>query len=591
MFTDGFMALGQKIRLWMPSHFREGKVWFVFILACSLVFNMLLYALINPYAYGAVFPLVYVVALVLLLYLALRKHISVNQGIHWGTFLGLVHMLYGVYHTGGIFSPQLAWSLVLPVTPYFVIGRFAGCVWLFVALAVQGVVGWMTYKGWIFQPIALTQANVNTSTLAYVTLTLFLIVIPVLYVLMAQKALRETQAKNAALDQKRQDLEKIAKQREQFISSISHELRTPMNAIMGFTDLLSQRFESQPAIAVILEHSKHSAEHLLTVINDILDHSQMHSGRLSADYEVFNLRKVVQYAFNLFSLQAKENDLNYQLDFEDTVPEWVQTNPHRLTQILVNLLGNAIKFTAQGHVGLRVEKVSSGVLFSVSDTGIGIAPEHRQQIFQRYSQATESIQKRYGGNGLGLSISQKLVEWLGGNMDFDSQLHQGSTFWFVLPLKAMNPPHAQSQVSWSTGATQSDERWRFLVVDDHKVNRLLVRQVLGQAWPSCEIFEAEDGMQALQWLQVERADVVFMDMVMPVLDGVQATKHIRAKGIGGDRMGIVGLTANVNPSDLEAFKAAGLDDLLLKPFRAEALTALLQRMLSSKNIGAQGLKS
>jgi CheY-like chemotaxis protein len=128
-------------------------------------------------------------------------------------------------------------------------------------------------------------------------------------------------------------------------------------------------------------------------------------------------------------------------------------------------------------------------------------------------------------------------------------------------------------------------------VDDHKVNRLLVRQVLAQAWHSCEIFEAEDGMQALQWLQVERADVVFMDMVMPVLDGVQATKHIRAKGIGGDRMGIVGLTANVNPSDLEAFKAAGLDDLLLKPFRAEALTALLQRMLSSKNIGAQGLKS
>ena len=575
----------------MPLHFREGKVWFVFILACSLVFNMLLYALINPYTSGAVFPLVYMAALVLLLYLALRQHISVNQGIHWGTFLGLVHMLYAVYHTGGIFSPQLAWSLVLPVTPYFVIGRLAGCVWLLVALTVQGAVGWLTFKGWIFQPVALTQANVNTSTLAYVTLTLFLIVTPVLYVLMAQKALRETQAKNAALDQKRQDLEKIAKQREQFISSISHELRTPMNAIMGFTGLLSQRFESQPSISLILEHTKNSADHLLTVINDILDHSQMHTGRLSADYEVFNLRKVVHYAFNLFTLQAKENNLVYQLDFEDTVPEWVQTNPHRLTQILVNLLGNAIKFTAKGHVHLHVEKVSSGVLFSVSDTGIGIAPESRPHIFQRYSQATESIQKRYGGNGLGLSISQKLVEWLGGNMDFDSRLHQGSTFWFVLPLKAMSPPQTQSQMSLVPAELHRHAPWRFLVVDDHKVNRLLVRQVLAQAWPNCEVFEAEDGLQALQWLQVDSADVVFMDMVMPVMDGVQTTRQIRAQGIGGDRMGIVGLTANVNPGDLEAFKAAGLDDLLLKPFRADALTALLQTMLMTKTTRAQGVSS
>jgi signal transduction histidine kinase/CheY-like chemotaxis protein len=578
MFRDRLKVLYREVMKRIPAHLLEGKSWFAFVLTCSLICNMLLYALINPYEHGAVYPLVYVTALLVLIRLAATQRITVHQGIHWGTFFGLLHMLYGVYHTGGIFSPQLAWTLVVPLTPYFVIGRSAGLIWLLVTLLVQACVGLLTYQKWIFQPTELTQSNANTSALAYLTLTVFLIVIPVLYVRMGQGALQKTQAQNASLEQKRQALELIAQQREQFISSISHELRTPMNAIMGFTGLLSQRFESQPSIHQILEHSKHSAEHLMTVINDILDHSQMHSGRLSAHYEVFSLRQVVQYAFNLFALKAKENDLNYILDMEDNVPEWVETNPHRLTQVLLNLLGNAIKFTAKGHVHLRVENVPSGILFSVSDTGIGIAPESRAHIFQRYSQATESIQQRYGGNGLGLSISRKLVEWLGGHMDFESHLHQGSTFWFLLPLKAMNP-HLKQRECATPGVTSPEERWRFLVVDDHKINRLLVRQVLCQAWPNCEVFEVEDGLQAIEWLQSSMADVVFMDMVMPVMDGVEATRKIRAQRCGGDLVHIVGLTANVNPSDLEAFKAAGLDDLLLKPFRADALMVILQRLL------------
>jgi signal transduction histidine kinase len=269
----------------------------------------------------------------------------------------------------------------------------------------------------------------------------------------------------------------------------------------------------------ILKHSEHSAEHLMTVINDILDYSQLHTGRLSAHVEKFELRAAVLYAFELFLLRVEDGAVHYACEIDDDVPHWVLTDRHRLMQILVNLLGNAIKFTHQGHVRLTVQRKGERVLFSVIDTGIGIADAQKPNIFKRFSQADDTIQHRFGGNGLGLSISRKLAEMLGGEMDFDSTEHVGSTFWFALPLSEQGVPQAMEMAPRQKTIHSAGHAWRFLIVDDHKVNRLLVRQVLKNAWPRSEVLEAEDGAQAIELLASHPIDMLFMDMVMPVMDG------------------------------------------------------------------------
>lgn len=571
-------AFMQVIRPWMPPVFRQANNPYLFVLTSALIGILLIYAVINPYDNGCLYPLLYAGALLCLM-VAVAKGMSINWAIHIGTFLGLILFLYGVSQTGGIYSPQLTWSLVLPLTPFFVIGRLAGYAWLLVTLCVQLAVGVMTENGWLFQTIELTERFNYTSLVTYLVLTTFLMVLPALFEWMSRDALKMTQQHHEELIQKRLELEQISKMREQFISTISHELRTPMNAIMGFTALLTAHYQDHPGVIKILKHSEHSAEHLMTVINDILDYSQLHTGRLSAHVEKFELRAAVLYAFELFLLRVEDGAVHYACEIDDDVPHWVLTDRHRLMQILVNLLGNAIKFTHQGHVRLTVQRKGERVLFSVIDTGIGIADAQKPNIFKRFSQADDTIQHRFGGNGLGLSISRKLAEMLGGEMDFDSTEHVGSTFWFALPLAEQGVPQAMEMAPRQKTIHSAGHAWRFLVVDDHKVNRLLVRQVLKNAWPRCEVLEAEDGAQAIELLASHPIDMLFMDMVMPVMDGTQATRTIRDRGLGGGKLVIIGLTANVNPSDLESFRASGLDGLILKPFQSSALTGMVDGFL------------
>jgi signal transduction histidine kinase/CheY-like chemotaxis protein len=578
MKTDERNFIIEALLPWMPETFRRDKNPYVFVLVWALIFIMMVYAVVNPYPDGCLYPMLYALALGGLL-VAASHGLPIHWGIHVATFLGMVLNLYGVAQTGGVYSPQLTWSLVLPLTPFFVISRQAGYFWLGVTLCLQLVVGFMTQSSWVFQKLELSDTYAFTSLITYIVLTLFLLAVPVLYELMSRDVLLSTQKRHEELTQKRLELEHISKMREQFISTISHELRTPMNAIMGFTALLSSHFQQHPGVLKILKHSQHSAEHLMTVINDILDYSQLHSGRLSAHSEVFELREAVRYAFELFSLRLEDGSVQYACDIDDDVPHWVLTDRHRLMQILVNLLGNAIKFTPKGLVRLRVCREAGGIRFAVEDTGIGIADGHKANIFKPYGQADESIQQRFGGNGLGLSISRRLVELLGGEMNFDSTLHVGSTFWFVLPLQEQGPPKASGMTSEQKTIHSAGRVWRFLVVDDHKVNRLLVKQVLTHVWPECEILEAEEGAQALAILQSQRVDMVFMDMVMPVMDGIEATRAIRQQVLGGQDLVVIGLTANVNPADLDIFRQAGLDELVLKPFQANALTAVVDGLL------------
>jgi CheY-like chemotaxis protein len=316
-----------------------------------------------------------------------------------------------------------------------------------------------------------------------------------------------------------------------------------------------------------------------TAINDILDYSQLQSGQLVIQPQTFELRHIAEHAFELFKPRVQSMDLDYRLDLDPALPVWVSTDRHRLMQVLVNLLGNALKFTHQGSVVLDVRWTDPGVEFSVQDTGIGIAKERQEQIFKRFTQAENDTQTLYGGNGLGLAISQKLAQLLGGEIGFESEPGQGSRFWLRLPLTSAMAP-AKSSEQHQHLLQSVDRAWTFLVADDHPVNRLLLKQVLQNAWPHSIVLEAVDGQKTLDILGQHAVDLVFMDMVMPVMDGIDATRLIRQDPAGRiSHVPILGLTANVNPLDLERFKSAGLSGVMLKPFEPAQLCERIEQLL------------
>ncbi len=515
----------------------------------------------------------------------LREHrLLFRVAVNLGLLAGLLHVSYMAWMSGGVFSPRMAWMTVIPLVSFYAISWRAGWIWLVMVLAVEAWMSYVTWQGWLPENPSLGVAQIVASFASYSGATLILITVLFLYDAAFRQAYQASLQRNMALEKKRKELLRTSALRRQFMATVSHELRTPMNAILGFNNLLLTRVSDNPQALKFLNQTRQSAEHLLTVINDVLDDAQLQDGKINVQADTFALRDTVNTAFDLFVQRAQSKGLKYSYTMDDSVPQWVRADRHRLMQILVNLLGNAIKFTHQGHVTLSVRFQPLGVHFSVRDSGIGIPEAQQSKIFERFMQAEENTQSRYGGNGLGLSITQRLVELMGGHLGFESKPAQGSTFWFTLPLVEVAAPVLQaSQTKTPSAPRQAQTAPRFLVADDHPMNALLVCQILKNNWPNCEIVEANNGFKALDALRQQDFDVVLMDMVMPEMDGVEATRALRLTFDQPRRdTPVLGLTANVNPLDLERFAAAGVSAVVLKPFDAAHVCAQVEELLIEK---------
>jgi signal transduction histidine kinase/ActR/RegA family two-component response regulator len=514
--------------------------------------------------------------------LAVYLGVSLQTCIRWVLCMTLATLAYAVWGTGGIFSPYLAWLSVVPVVAFFLVGQRQGLWWAGVVYVFVAVAAYATAQAWLDPRFSLDAGFVSRAFVTNLVVPITLILAPWLYDNLYKRGLLTSKERTDALESKKQELLRASEVREHFIANVSHELRTPMNAILGFNAMLLTRVHDRPEALRILNHTRQSADHLLTVINDVLDHSQLQAGHLSVHKETFALRDAVQNAFGLFQMRVQSMRIDYRCIIDADVPVWVNTDRHRLMQVLVNLLGNAIKFTHQGHVHVRVRAHDSGVRFLVEDTGIGIAKEQRAHIFERFSQANDSIQSRYGGNGLGLSISQRLVHVMGGEIGFDSEPGAGAVFWFDLPLREVSAPILRPATAGVVHAS-ANVALRFLVVDDHPMNRLLIRQILRNTWHNSVWVEADTGLKALQVLKEQTFDVVLMDMVMPEMDGIEATRTLRmALPAPACNTPVLGLTANVNPQDLQRFYAAGVNAVLLKPFDQEKLCEHVETLMAAQ---------
>ncbi len=562
----------------LPARFRAGRVPYAFFFVVLVIGLLLGYAVFTPAVAEFRWAYLSMAFFLMLLLVAFQKGLPLNWAVHLGTTMGALMLVFLSIPTGGIYSLKVAWFMILPLTPLYMIGARAGLAWYGLTLTIILGMGLASLRQWV-PPYDVMHAHDVGAYTTYAIVTAVMIIVPIIYDRMYVNALRVTRAYQRELEAGRRELEHTLRMREHFIAIVSHELRTPMNAIVGFNALLMSRVQDRPQALHALQHTRQAADHLMTVIGDILDYSQLQAGQLAVQRETFALREVVMHAFELFLPRVQSKALDYRIEWDDALPQWVNTDRHRLMQVLVNLLGNALKFTHQGAVVLRVRWLHPGVEFSVQDSGIGILPEQRQRIFQRFSQADAHIQARYGGNGLGLAISKQLVELLDGEMDFESEADRGSRFWFRLPLPASKAPERSASgdplpAPMHTAAVA----WRFLVVDDHPINRLLVKQVLKNAWPKAQVLEAVNGQQALDQLAQSSVDLVLMDMVMPVMDGIEATRRIRQNETWRP-LPVMGLTANVNPVDLETFRQAGLNTVMLKPFEPAQLCNRVEQLL------------
>ncbi|MBL7950793.1 MAG: response regulator [Flavobacteriales bacterium] len=392
--------------------------------------------------------------------------------------------------------------------------------------------------------------------------------------------------------------------KQQFLANMSHEIRTPMNAIMGLTNILRRGVHS-PVETAQLNAIASSSEHLLVIVNDILDLSKIEAGKLDLEKVEMGPQEQLEHVLDVMRYRAEEKGLTLAMEIAPDVPDTVIGDPTRLDQVLINLVGNAIKFTAHGTVRVRLDvtqhvqnpPLSStrsvdpngertgevvGIHYTITDTGVGIAPDRIGRIFEEFTQAETDHSRKFGGTGLGLAISKRLVEMQGGSIKVESEAGKGSTFSVTIPYAiAAVEAHTTARTSANShhGARQGATPLRILLAEDHPLNVMVAQAELAEVYPNATVDVAENGERALEMASMTDYDLVLMDVQMPVMDGYEAARAIRALAGGRSRVPIIAMTANVMEAEVERCKQEGMDGFIPKPFEQEELAAAIQQVL------------
>ena len=395
------------------------------------------------------------------------------------------------------------------------------------------------------------------------------------------------------INRERYDLASRAK--SDFLSRMSHEIRTPMNAIIGMTGIAIQEKQDSQKVEDCLHKIDSSSQYLLSLINDILDMSKIESGKMKLENGIFSMKQLLEGVYNLIEPQTMEKNIEFTREFVIS-EEWVTGDSLHLNQVLINLLGNAVKFTPRGgHIRLKAVQKPAGegmvkTTFSVRDDGIGVSSENRQRIFRSFEQASDDTSRKYGGTGLGLAISDRLVRMMGGHIALESEENKGSDFSFTL-LQTVGRRPAEEDDKLTDGALAGLEGARILLVEDNELNLEIARTILEMQ--KCQVETALNGQEGVdRFCESSEGyyDLILMDIRMPVMDGLEAAKLIRASGRTDARtVPIVAMSANAFEEDVKKSLESGMNAHLAKPFQMEDLIRTMRRIIGRENrVGKNG---
>ena len=547
---------------------------------------------LNLYAEGPRGDIVLAAAVVLSVanLFLLRWRQNPELSAHVGIFIGYSVLTLTNAFLHDLEDPSFGWLYVVAVAAILTVGLRGGWIWIGILLVTTAAFGLLSIASEL--PLLATGdpgVRALTHRLGAILAAALLTTIAVSFQRQTEKSLEEEIAVRKRAEQEARNADRV---KGEFLANVSHEIRTPMNGVIGMTDLLlkadlpiSQRRQVETIDA--------SAENLLALVNDLLDFSKMEAGKLSLYVMDFRLRDLLEKAIALLTPRAAETGIELQLEVEGTLPDKLFGDCQRLQQVLINLIGNAIRFTLKGSVKVHVERCRDArdeiwVRVSVTDTGVGISPADQAELFAPFSQVGSTRAQTFGGTGLGLAISKSLVELMGGEIGFASAPGVGSTFWFQLPLweakkKAEAPTATQPQPKPEGIGLAENHRTnlRVLVVDDDDINRLVAENQLKDLGYVPETLNS--GILALQAIERQTYDAILMDCQMPELDGYETTRRIRQweaqHTASSSRIPIVAVTAHAMKGERQKCLDAGMDDYVSKPLRVEDLRSVLDSWL------------
>lgn len=495
----------------------------------------------------------------------------------------------------GFSSTNWAWLLPVILLANYIMSRFASIVFTVISVLALAGIAFLTSQGAVGHDISMAE---HSNTVAVAGSLIFILACVLGYAYRTSQ-LRSEEKLNSSMNTLREEVEirrtaemkALAGERAKstFLATVSHELRTPLNGVIGASQLLAtQELDDEKRELVNIIAS--SGELLMEVINNVLDLSRLDEGKLELNHSQVNLLETVEVCLAPLRVICNEKRIALNMRATDDVPRWVSTDGIRIQQILMNLVGNAVKFTEKGRIDIYLDKNEKGVLLQIKDTGIGIAEGKLQQIFEPFVQADSSVDRRFGGSGLGLTVVQRLVRLFKGTIEVESELGVGTTFTLCLPMQKCDAPElklesmpelvsslkgetAQLEALAQTGFGEQKQAVTVLVTDDNVVNRKVANKLLQKL--GCEVIEAADGLEALDVVSRSKIDVVLMDVQMPNMDGLTATSEIRKMSSPLCNTPIIGLSANAMPQDQQKMLKAGMDSYLAKPVHLDQLRTAL----------------